>query len=82
MIIIITPFFRRRLIVSHVTVEVEAVVVVVAVETVEVVDVVDVVVAVEALEVVEAVDVVEAVAKLLYRSHAGRCLQERNYKNI
>ena len=72
MIIIITQVFRRRLIVSQVTVEVDAVVVVVAVEAVEVVEVVDVVVAVEAVDVVE---VVEAVAKLLYRSRAGRCLQ-------
>ena len=66
MIIIITQLFRRRLIVSQVTVEVEAVVVVVAVEAVEVVEVVEVVVTIEALEVVETVDVVEAVAKLLY----------------
>ena len=75
MIMIITQLFRRRLIVSQVTVEVEAVVVVVAVEAVEVVEAVVVVVAVVALEVVEAVDVVEAVAKTLYRSHARRCLQ-------
>ena len=58
MIIIITQFFRRRLIVRHVTVEVEAVVVVGAVEAVVVVEVVEVV------EAVETVDVVEAVAKL------------------
>ena len=76
MIIIITQVFRRRLIVSQVTVEVEAVVVVVAVEAVEVVEaVVVVVVAVEAVEVVETVVVVEAVAKSLYRSHGRRCLQ-------
>ena len=58
MIIIITQFFRSRLIVRHVTVEVEAVVVVGAVEAVVVVEVVEVV------EAVETVDVVEAVAKL------------------
>ena len=76
MMIIITQVFRRRLIVSQVTVEVEAVVVVVAVEAVEVVEaVVVVVVAVEAVEVVETVVVVEAVAKSLYRSHRRRCLQ-------
>ena len=67
MIMIITQFFKRRLIVTHVTVEVEAVVVVVAVEAVEAVEVVVVVVGGEALEVVETVDV-EAVAKLLYGS--------------
>ena len=61
MIIIITQFFRSRLIVRHVTVEVEAVVVVVAVGAVEAVVVVEVV---EVVEAVETVDVVEAVAKL------------------